>query len=723
MSEENHKPPPKSGPSKGLRRAQSSRSGQSSLSPSTSSGLGAFWAEVKRRKVMRVAITYAVVAWLVIQVAATTFPALLIPDWALRLVTMCIILGFPVGLILAWAFELTPDGIKTTKIADREREDDAVSERQQRKKNWLAYGVGALLPTVLFALLAGVFYVKFRNAEKQTQNDAQTEFSKSVAVLPFANLSPDTENAFFADGVHEDILTNLAHARELLVLSRASTLRYRDSVKSSVEIGNELRVRYLVDGSVRRVGNRVRVTAQLIDASLDRHIWAQNYTRDLDDIFAIQSEVAKEIANRLQTVLSPEEAMQIERQPTENMEAYDYYKKFRQLLDDFPGAAGEEKITYLEKAVELDPDFADAWASLATECIFWWDTNKQRNDPILLEKAHYALLEAKRTGQNLPFYHASLASVAFREHKDVDAAIGHLLDAIAIDPTYLDGIRRLSTWYRMVGRLSEAEHYLERLIRINPNVDGNSAYFWLNRVYRKQQKWDEARHLLRQARERSNNPRVWRIRSAYIDFLEFGDKEPFLSEFGLLPYKEMSPSDLRRVFLFSRKPDDRINLLEEYRGTGFGSEFLDLNLGSKSLATALHWLDLGEREKFLREIKQTRTYLKEIVDINPMPAPYYWGAMAVCEGSVGNVKLLEEAIARTREITNDPFWKYRQQVNCEVLIAIAYLVLGDHDKAIDILEAAIHMDSLFFLNRELDLWFIFDRLRGNPRFDALLEDN
>jgi TolB-like protein len=254
-----------------------------------SSGISAFWVELKRRHVVRVAMVYAIVGWLVIQVANATFSDFGIPVWACRFVVLMVVLGFPISVVIAWAFELTPEGIKTTKTAKKETE---VSESHAKKRNWFSLVFAAAVPTLIFGIAAGVFYVKFQKAEKQGQISEQTDYDKSIAILPFANLSPDDENAFFADGVHEDILTNLAHIRDLLVISRTSTLRYRDSVKSSPEIGKELGVRYLVEGSVRRVGNRVRVIAQLIDSKIDQHIWAQNYTKSLDDIFAIQSEMA-----------------------------------------------------------------------------------------------------------------------------------------------------------------------------------------------------------------------------------------------------------------------------------------------------------------------------------------------------------------------------------------------------------------------------------------------
>ncbi|HSH09269.1 MAG TPA: hypothetical protein VK995_02705, partial [Oceanipulchritudo sp.] len=340
-------------------------------------GFGNFWSELRRRKVVRVAITYAIVAWLIMQVAGLTFEGFGVPIWAFRFVVIMVWLFFPVALIITWAFELTPDGIKTTKTARQERGGAPAPEDQQRKRNWFTVFFAAAIPTLIFGSLAIFFYIKAPRPETPEMvlaaPDTQ-ESDMSIAVLPLGNLSPDPDNAFFAAGVHEDILTNLSKIKALRVISRTSTAGYKDTTKNLMEIGKELGVRYLVEGSVRRADNRVRVTVQLINARTDQHIWAENYDRTLEDIFAIQSAIATEIAEKLQAVISPEEVEQLEKLPTSNLEAYDFFLRFRQLQrdSDSVGPAGDEKIALLEKAVELDPEYAEAWAQLSIECVWWW---------------------------------------------------------------------------------------------------------------------------------------------------------------------------------------------------------------------------------------------------------------------------------------------------------------------------------------------------------------
>ena len=522
------------------------------------------------------------------------------------------------------------------------------------------------------------------------------------------------------------MLTNLSHIRELRVSSRTATLRYRDTVESPTDIGNQLNVRYLLEGSVRRVENRVRITAQLIDAQLDQHLWAENYTRDLDDIFAIQTEIAKEIAGQLQAVLSPEEVVQIERRPTENLEAYDYFLKVRQLIA-FGNRNGDEKIAFLEKAVALDPDYAEAWAQLAIECIYWWDVEKQRDDPDLLAKAHHALIEAKRTGPDLPFAHNAQASIALREQQDVEAAIRHSLDAVAADPSYYYARDRLVGWYWGLGRLAEAEHFAKTMARIDPNHVSTLSNFWLLKIYQLQGRWNEARAQIQHGIEvTKDNPisrAEWQLHLIENEYFQTGDKDAYLAALDLLPDSATSRGlNIGIEILYSRDYRASLRRIDKFENHNFQNEFHGLSLGSKNLAAALHWFELSDQENWLIESGKAKVYLQEIVEVNPTPTPFYWAALAICYALEGDRVSMEEAMARTREISGSLNWKFKQQAACESLIAICYLVLGEHDRAIQILENADKMDSAIILNRELDLWFIFDRLRGNPRFDDLLKD-
>src|SRR5256884_3438367 len=294
---------------------------------------GNFFAELKRRNVYKVAVAYAIVAWLLIQVATQVFPFFEIPNWAVRLVVLLLILGFPIALFLAWAFEITPEGIKRAEDVSPEQ---SITKHTGRKLIWTT--------VVLAVIAAGLLAFQLLRPRStitpgQDASAARTEGAtgslpeKSIAVLPFENLSRDPDNAFFTDGVQDEILTNLSKIADLKVISRTSVMQYKTGTPRNLrEIGQQLGVARLVEGSVQRVANRVRVNAQLIDARNDAHLWAQTYDRDLADVFAIQSEIAKAIADQLQAKLSPAEKNAIEQRPTSNVAAFELYSRAKDLI-------------------------------------------------------------------------------------------------------------------------------------------------------------------------------------------------------------------------------------------------------------------------------------------------------------------------------------------------------------------------------------------------------
>src|SRR5262245_26199215 len=256
-----------------------------------------FFEEVKRRKVYRVAAAYIIAAAGIIQLASATFPAWELPICSLRLVILLLLVGFPIALILAWAFDITPEGIRATP--------DTTAPRTGRRRNMIM-----LIATgVVISAATGFFLLPRLAAHK---------VDKSIAVLPFENLSDEKENAYFADGIQDDLLTNLSRIGDLRVISRTSVMQYRGRPAKLPDIGKALGVSNILEGSVRRYGNKVRVNVQLIDATTDEHLWAKDYDRDLTDVFAIQSEIAQEIASALKAKLSPAEESQMTTKPTEN---------------------------------------------------------------------------------------------------------------------------------------------------------------------------------------------------------------------------------------------------------------------------------------------------------------------------------------------------------------------------------------------------------------------
>src|SRR5467141_5080578 len=271
-----------------------------------------FFDEMKQRKVYRVAAAYIIAAGGAIQMASASFPAWELPNWALRLVIVLLLIGFPIALILAWAFDVTSQGIKATPAV-------AAPGSHLRRNIIMLVATG-----IVISAAAGFFLLPRASARK---------IDKSIAVLPFENLSDDKENAFFADGIQDDILTNLSKIGELKVISRTSVMPYRGKATNVRDIGKQLGVSNILEGSVRRSGSKVRVNVQLIDANSDEHIWASDYDRDVTDVFAIQTDLAQKITDALQAKLSPAEKSRMERKPTENGEAYLAFVQAHNLQD------------------------------------------------------------------------------------------------------------------------------------------------------------------------------------------------------------------------------------------------------------------------------------------------------------------------------------------------------------------------------------------------------
>src|SRR5438105_7840524 len=382
-----------------------------------------FFAELKRRNVYRAAAAYGAMSWLLIQIATQVFPFFEIPNSTVRFVVVALIIGFPIAMLVAWLYELTPEG-----FVREEEVDPATRKGLGRKMDFVIIGV-------LLLVIAMLVYQRlpFRNLAGETIP------KKSVAVLPFENFSADKENAFFADGIQDDILTSLARIRDLKVISRSSVMQFRDvAARNLRQIGKTLGVANILEGSVRREGNRVVVDVQLIDALHDRHLWANRYDRTLADSLGLQGELATEIAKKLSATLSPDEKARVETKPTENAEAYVFYLRANQiernpdtLLEDYKTA----QQLYMQ-AVALDPNFALAHARLASTCggIFHfyepldsWKT-KARTEADL----------AGRLQPNLAEAHLAVGQCAYWIDEDYERALQEFDRAAQLSPNNAD---------------------------------------------------------------------------------------------------------------------------------------------------------------------------------------------------------------------------------------------------------------------------------------------
>jgi TolB-like protein/Flp pilus assembly protein TadD len=405
--------------------------------------MSGFFKELQRRKVYRVAAAYIIAAGFIIQIGSAVFPAWELPSWTLRLVIVLLLVGFPIALILAWAYDVTPQGIRITGGV-------------HRRRNLIML----IVTGVIISAGAGFFLLPRASARK---------IDKSIAVLPFQNLSDEKENAYFADGMQDDILTNLSKIGDLKVISRLSVMSYRgDGVRSAREIGKALGVATLLEGSVRRIGNRVRVSVQLINANNDEHIWAEDYDRDLTDVFAIQTDLAQKIAAALQAKLSPTEKARLDRRPTQNPEAYLLFMQahdYANQKDTFRDTSSKA-VPLFEQAIKLDPNFALAFAGLSR--VESWVYHSSDPVPARRKKARLNASEALRLQPDLPEGHLALGYSYYYGDRDYERALAEFEIARRGLPNESQAYFAIGAIQRRQGKWAESTANLEKAATLDP---------------------------------------------------------------------------------------------------------------------------------------------------------------------------------------------------------------------------------------------------------------
>lgn len=438
-----------------------------------------FFAELKRRKVFRVAALYGVVSFGVLQAADIMLPRLGVPDWTVTFMVALVILAFPVALILAWAFEVTPDGVhRTTSAAPGEIEAIVAQPASQR---WPA-GVLALIGVA--ALVAGAWWVGRQTATTAAPNAsassdirfayADTDDDRpSIAVLPFADMSPEGDQEYFGDGMTEEILNTLAGIDEIRVAGRTSAFAFKGEHKDLREIGRELGVGYLIEGSVRKDGDQLRITAQLIDASDGSHVWSDRYDRTLEDVFAIQSEIAASVAEALRVPLGLDDASQLVT-PTADLGAYDLYLAGRSKMRE-RGQSLLEARDLFQAALARDSTWAPAWAALAEveELRIWYptaqpgDMSRSEFNATALEASERAARHALELDPGNASAYVALGSV-YRNRAEWKEAEAAYVQALELDPDNPEAHQQYGDYLINVGRIAESVHAMDRAAVLDP---------------------------------------------------------------------------------------------------------------------------------------------------------------------------------------------------------------------------------------------------------------
>ena len=416
--------------------------------------------ELKRRKVFRVAASYAVVAFIIFQLVEILFPIFNFPQWTQQFVVIIILLGFPIALIFSWVFDKTPEGfIKTDEVKNMEKKN--TENTTASKPFYLDSKNLYLLLGLVIAFLLG----SYGSGSFQSSVD-----DKSIAVLPFDNFSKSDDDQFFSDGITEDITMNLAKVKDLTVISRTSVMGYKGTTKNIKQISDELGVKYILEGSVRKLGDRVRIVGQLIDARQDKHIWSDSYDREMSDLFLIQADVSEKIAQALEAELSDNTLTQINEAPTQNIDAYMLYQRARNYYGMYTASANESAISLFKEALKLDKTYALSYAGLA-------DSYAQR---VIRSDFKVAWLDSALNAANIALKMNSNLAEAFKAKglvyfasNNIDLAELNNDKALEINPGYYQAVANKGIFLNQRGQLLDSYKYLQKAIRINPISTSN----------------------------------------------------------------------------------------------------------------------------------------------------------------------------------------------------------------------------------------------------------
>ena len=630
------------------------------------------FAELKRRNVFRVGAAYVVVAWLLIQVADVLLGNFGAPEWVFKSFVALLVLGFPLALLLSWAYEMTPEGVK--RAADVAA---ATSGSQAAKPiDWLILaGIAVVIvvmvadrvwaPTAPATTELGDPPAKISEAAPQpgTVPPAQRAAAEGVfiAVLPFDNYSPDPADAYFASGMTEEITSQLSRVSALHVISRTAVSRALESRLSLAEIAATLGVGAVLEGSVRKSGDMVRITTQLVDATSGQHLWSTDFDRELADVFGIQRDVALAIAAALQAELSPVEQARIETPPTDNVAAYQLYLRSRE-FSSVGIATNRTGIELLRQAVALDPGFSDAWARLSWR--YTWAARLGDLDAV--EEAFTTARRALDVDPASPFAHFALGS-AYSVSEEIEENIASFEQAIALDPDHFT-LTDLSYNNALTGRSAVALAQITRAVRLSRNVPNT--------------RWHAANVLMRLGDDQRLE-----------DWLDLAAAE------GL----ELGRLDMERAWLLARqgRSGEALELLRA------GRERWDGNEEFERLAAAI--------QVFLGDYQDVRSFIERQAEIAPAARLYVFGAprslfaqVLLDEGEVARATALFEETLRIHE---EMFDEGRGWPDRWLQSAAIHALLGRPE------------ESLQWLQRAVDAGFYVPGLLGRDRRFATLRDD
>ncbi|HJW38585.1 MAG TPA: FlgO family outer membrane protein [Candidatus Udaeobacter sp.] len=669
---------------------------------------GNIFAELKRRNVYKVAVAYIVAGWALAQGIAQVFPVFDVPNWVVRLVVVLMIIGFPIALILAWAFEITPEGIKSTEEADAMPPSSRPSNR-----TWI------YIVVVGAAVSLSLFFLGRYTAGNRTASSGDR---KSIAVLPFTSLSENKSDAYFADGVQDQILTNLAKVSDLKVISHTSVRQYKTGAERNMrEIGQQLGVAYIMEGSVRRDRDRLRINAQLIDARTDAHIWAETYDRTAADLFAIQSELAQSIVTQLKATLSPQQKAEIEERPTQDLDAFELYLQAKPSIDSYLNstdvrAALLQGLKSLDEAIQRDPKFVSAYCYIAraNDLLFFFDLDPT---PERISLAAAAIKAALRLRPDSAEAHFARADYYFRCLRDYDRALEELAIARPGLPNSTPFFILSGYINRRRDHFADAERDFSTAFALDPR--NPNAYNLLADTYGLQRRFPEAVHVYDKVLAAGEDVPIVRFRRANVSLNGTGDTGPMRDILTKYPDMEFAGSQTP-VRAWMAMLDGNYAKAERVLAVSPREDFQDVDLSfyfPKSWYQAMIARAKGDSAGAAAALRECREILAQRLIVKPEHARTI-AVLAQVDAGLGEKDLAIREAQHAIDLMPISKDIYDGTLVLEGLAQV-YTWSGERDRAIELVQKLVTMPSYINYAR-LKLHPLWSPLRGDPRFEKIV---